>query len=109
MNILLIYDISHDGTRTKVADLCLDYGLDRIQYSAFLGQLSRTRQEELMLQIQKKLGKRPGDIRLIPVCAKDWAAQLLIQQARQGTPSPPTPLPEGEGSPVPSPPGRGLG
>ena len=81
MKILLIYDISHDGARAKVADLCLDYGLDRIQYSAFLGQLSRTRQEELILQIKKKLGKRPGDVRLIPICAKDWAEQLAIQQA----------------------------
>jgi CRISPR-associated protein Cas2 len=40
--VLVIYDIPHDGTRGKVADMCLDYGLDRIQYSAFTGQLTRT-------------------------------------------------------------------
>lgn len=80
MKVLLIYDISHDGARTKVAELCLDYGLDRIQYSAFLGQLSRTHQEELVLKIKKKLGQRGADVRLIPICAKDWAAQLKITQ-----------------------------
>lgn len=78
MNTLLIYDIPHDNTRNKIADLCLDYGLDRVQYSSFMGRLSRTHQEELMLQIRRKLGKRSGDIRLIPICAKDWAAQVVI-------------------------------
>ncbi len=81
MIVLLIYDISHDGTRSKVADLCLDYGLDRVQYSAFEGQLRRTHQEELMLKIKKTLGKREGDIRLIPICEKDWANRLVINSS----------------------------
>ncbi len=78
MKIILIYDISHDGTRSKVADLCLDYGLDRVQYSSFQGELQRTHQEELILQIKKKLGKRDGDVRLIPICQKDWTARLEV-------------------------------
>lgn len=41
MNILLIYDISEDSLRRKAAELCKDYGLVRIQYSAFFGRLSR--------------------------------------------------------------------
>ena len=83
MQVLLIYDISHDGTRTKVADICLDYGLDRVQYSAFLGALPRTHQEELILKIKKKLGRRSGKIRLVPICAKDWSAQLTIKNEEE--------------------------
>jgi CRISPR-associated protein Cas2 len=79
MPVLVIYDIVHDGTRSKVAELCLDYGLDRVQYSSFIGQLRRTHQEELMLKIKKKLGKRPGDVRLIPICEKDWTSQLQVK------------------------------
>ncbi len=79
MNVFLIYDITHDQTRTKVADLCLDYGLDRIQYSAFEGKLKRTHQEELMLKIKKLLGKKQGDVRLIQICHDDWEKQLLIK------------------------------
>ena len=79
MKVILIYDIVHDGTRQKVADICLDYGLDRVQYSAFEGLLKRTHQEELMLKIKKKLGKRTGDIRLIPICDKDWRNRLQIK------------------------------
>jgi CRISPR-associated protein Cas2 len=83
MRILLIYDIEHDGTRAKIADLCLDYGLDRVQYSSFEGTLRRTHQEELMLKIRNKLGKRIGDIRLIPVCDKDWANRLSVKNERK--------------------------
>jgi CRISPR-associated protein Cas2 len=89
MMILLIYDIPHDGTRTKIAELCLDYGLDRVQYSSFEGCLRRTHQEELMLKVKKILGRREGDVRLIPVCEKDWAERLCIKnQPRSPAQSP---------------------
>ena len=79
MRILLIYDISNDRVRTRVADACLDYGLQRIQFSAFLGTLTRTHQEELMLRIKKLLGKRAGQIQLVPVCERDWEARLVVE------------------------------
>lgn len=86
MNCLLVYDIPDDQTRTKIADFCLDYGLDRIQYSAFVGNLSRTHQEELMLKIKKRLGKKAGKVQLFPLCAKDWEARLeLIQDEQVGS------------------------
>jgi len=82
MKVLLIYDIPDDRVRNKVADLCLDYGLDRIQYSAFQGELRRTHQEELLMRIKKRLGKKPGDVRLIPICQKDWAARIEVINSR---------------------------
>lgn len=85
MNCLLVYDIPDDRARTKIADFCLDYGLDRIQYSAFVGNLSRTHQEELMLKIKKRLGKKAGNIQLFPICGKDWENRLeWIQHAPDG-------------------------
>jgi CRISPR-associated protein Cas2 len=86
VRVLVIYDIVHDGTRQKIADLCLDYGLDRVQYSSFEGTLRRTHQEELMLKIKKKLGKRPGDVRLIPICEKDWDSRLTIKNEAKKEP-----------------------
>ncbi|RLC59490.1 MAG: CRISPR-associated endonuclease Cas2 [Chloroflexi bacterium] len=82
MKCLLVYDIPHDRTRTKIADFCLDYGLDRIQYSAFVGDLTRTYQEELMLKIGERLGKQPGKVQLFTICDKDWRQRLeIIQEA----------------------------
>jgi len=84
MQCLLVYDIVDDGKRNKIADLCLDYGLDRIQYSAFAGPLLPTHQDELMLKIKRVLGKRPGNVQLFPVCESDWAKrQLIIQKDGQ--------------------------
>ena len=80
MHLLLVYDISHNGTRTKVADICLDYGLDRIQYSAFLGDLPRVHQEEMMNKMRRRLGKRPGKIQMFPICEKDWRVRIEICQ-----------------------------
>ncbi len=80
MKVLLVYDISNDRVRGKVADFCLDYGLDRIQYSAFLGDLGRNRQEELMLKIEEQLGDHSGKIQLYPICSKDWRARIEIIQ-----------------------------
>ena len=82
MKVLLVYDITNDRVRGKVADFCLDYGLDRIQYSAFLGDLRRNRQEELMLKIEERLGDHAGNVQLYPICDKDWGARLEIIQER---------------------------
>lgn len=80
MQILLIYDIPDNRVRTKAADICLDYGLERVQYSAFSGNLRRVHQEELMSKLRKRLGKRAGKILLLPCCEKDWQARLEISQ-----------------------------
>ena len=84
MKTILVYDIPHDGTRAKIADFCLDYGLDRIQYSAFQGDLNRTHQEELILKIGERLGRREGKVHLFTICEKDWEQRLEIVQTGDG-------------------------
>lgn len=80
MQCLLVYDIPDDGKRAKVADICLDYGLDRIQFSAFLGPLLPTHREELLLKIKRALGKRPANVQLFPICERDWEARIVLIQ-----------------------------
>lgn len=77
MHCLLVYDISDDNTRTKISDTCLDYGLDRIQWSAFYGNISRNHQEELFLKVKTLLGKKRGNIQLFSICQKDWGKRLV--------------------------------
>jgi CRISPR-associated protein Cas2 len=38
---VIIYDITSDRIRLKIADVCKDYGLDHVQYSVFKGPLAR--------------------------------------------------------------------
>ncbi|MEA3309212.1 MAG: CRISPR-associated endonuclease Cas2 [Chloroflexota bacterium] len=87
MQLLLVYDIPDDKIRTKVADICLDYALDRIQYSTFQGELNRVYQEELMEKVAYRLGQRPGKIQLFPICQKDWQARLEILQEEKDEPT----------------------
>ncbi|MGI8553947.1 MAG: CRISPR-associated endonuclease Cas2 [Dehalococcoidia bacterium] len=68
---LLIYDIPSDRLRTKVATACLDYGLERVQYSAFQGALTRNRQEELLQRIRRIMGPHAVNVQLMPLCEKD--------------------------------------
>ncbi len=85
MQTLLIYDIPDDRARTKIADVCLDYGLLRIQFSAFLGELSRTHQEELMLHIKRRLGRKPGNVQLFPLDEQSWSRRRVIDQRPKGS------------------------
>jgi CRISPR-associated protein Cas2 len=78
MHCLLIYDIPSDKIRKKVADACLDYGLDRVQYSAFHGNLSRNLQGELFQKTSRLLGKQDGSIWLIPIGEKEWQTQSRL-------------------------------
>lgn len=80
MRCLVIYDIPNDRTRTKVSDACLDYGLERVQWSAFMGELNTTLQRELLLKIQHILGKRAAKVRLLPINEIMWQQQRVIEQ-----------------------------
>jgi CRISPR-associated protein Cas2 len=77
MYCLLIYDIPDDRIRTRIADACLDYGLDRMQYSAFYGDISRNHQEELFLKVKEILADKAGNIQLVPICETDWGHRLV--------------------------------
>ena len=83
MHCLLVYDIPNDRIRSKVADACLDYGLDRFQYSAFYGNISRNYQEELFLKVEKLMGKKVGNVQLFSICQKDWQKRLVYMREKK--------------------------
>lgn len=82
VSLVLIYDIEDDKLRTRVSDICLDYGLERIQFSAFFGKLNRNRRQELSLRLQREVGKSSGRIRIIPVCEQDLKEMWVLDQYR---------------------------
>ena len=80
---MLIYDIEEDRLRTRISDVCLDYGLERIQFSAFFGKLNRNRRQELALKLQNELGNESGRLRIIPVCEQDLKDLWILDQYRR--------------------------
>lgn len=79
MRCLVVYDIVVDRVRARVAAACLDYGLQRIQYSAFLGHLSRNHQEELLLRVRRELGRTEGHVALFPLCDTDFRGRREVR------------------------------
>jgi CRISPR-associated protein Cas2 len=77
LRTFVIYDIVDDKIRTKIADACFDFGLVRVQYSAFAGALNRNKREELFLRLRDTLGDEVGKILVQPVCEKDVEQMLL--------------------------------
>lgn len=73
----VIYDCENDRVRTRISEVCQDYGLTRIQFSAFLGKLSRSMREELFLKMCAQLNDSPARILLQPICDADESARKV--------------------------------
>jgi CRISPR-associated protein Cas2 len=74
----VVYDIVDDRIRARVANACKDYGLERIQYSAFSGELDATRRGELFTRLADELGRDIGRILVLPVCERDAQARRQV-------------------------------
>jgi len=80
---VVIYDIPDDRTRTRISEACLDYGLERIQFSAFRGKLTRNKREELFLRLKALLDEKPGKILVQPICEKDLKSAKVVENERE--------------------------
>jgi len=78
MQTLVIFDIPDDKIRNKIGTACKDYGLMRIQYSAFLGDINHNRREELKQRLKRTLGESAGNIQVYPLCEKDIRLKSVI-------------------------------
>ena len=79
MHTYVIYDIVKDRIRKKIADVCLDYGLKRIQYSAFLGDINATRRRALENKLTEQLGKAEGKQKTM---IDGYCSQLYVQKIK---------------------------
>lgn len=73
-----MYDIERDRIRHRISEVCLDYGLERIQFSVFRGKLNRNKREELLLKLTETLGDDPGKILIQPMCEDDFKSALEL-------------------------------
>lgn len=74
MTTLVVYDISSDEIRTKLANRLFDYGLERIQYSAFKGELNTHDRDVLVKELHNFIGGEHDSIYVISLC--DRCARL---------------------------------
>lgn len=76
--VWVVYDISLDKTRTKLAKLCKKRGLIRVQKSVFLGTLNRTEIDELALMFRDAIEESEDSVYIFPMCRPDFQKTRLI-------------------------------
>ncbi len=69
MHYVVVYDITADNLRNKVSSRLKDYGLERIQYSAFQGTLSTNGVNSLKTDMKKLLndGEETDSVVVFPL------------------------------------------
>lgn len=66
MKYWLLYDISCSRRRLKIVQLCLDYGLKRVQKSCFLGEMSKAKCQEFEKSLTDMVSDEDS-VYLIPI------------------------------------------
>lgn len=79
--VWIIYDISDDKIRNKIAKLCKDKGLYRVQKSAFLGTINKNQLDELSIVCDDIIDQETDSVYIFPMCRDDFRKVILLGQA----------------------------
>jgi CRISPR-associated protein Cas2 len=77
----VLYDIQKDRSRTKVAKLCKQAGLYRVQKSVFLGTLTPNEKDTLELQIEELIDEEVDSVYIFPMSKNELKDTVLLGQA----------------------------
>ncbi len=77
----VMYDIEDDKVRTKVAKLCKQMGLYRVQFSVFLGSIDANQKDTLELQITAKIDVEKDSVYIFPMSKNELQATVLLGKA----------------------------
>ncbi len=74
----VVYDITNDKVRNRIAKICKNYGLYRVQKSAFLGDINRNQIDELVLQCKELTNREKDSVYIFPMCDEDFKKVKMI-------------------------------
>lgn len=77
----VLYDIKNDKARTKVAKICKQSGLYRVQFSVFLGTIDRNMKDSLQLQIEDLIDEATDSVYIFPMSKNELQETVLLGQA----------------------------
>jgi CRISPR-associated protein Cas2 len=77
----VLYDIEDDKIRNKIAKLCKQAGLYRVQFSVFLGTLENNKKDVLELQIEELIDKERDSVYIFPMSKSELQATALLGKA----------------------------
>lgn len=77
----VMYDIRNNKVRSKVAKICEQMGLNRVQYSVFLGTLEASRKDSLQIQIEEFIDEKKDSVYIFPMSKDELRETVLLGQA----------------------------
>jgi len=83
---LVIYDITDDNLRTMISETLKDYGLTRIQYSAFIGNLRRNQLNSLLTDLRKLIKDLEENVQIYPICELCFRGRRIIGKPKKYSP-----------------------
>ena len=84
MFTLVIYDISDDELRAKVAQACKRFGLVRVQRSAFSGRIRSSLRRELIAVLSSLVKDTEDNIQVYVVCEPDISLRVELGKPFKG-------------------------
>lgn len=73
VRVVVVYDISDDAKRFKLANQLKQLGLSRIQRSAFTGMLDSSRLKDLHRLCERYATEEGDVIHVFALCGYDWS------------------------------------
>ena len=83
MRYVVIYDVSDDNLRTLVAETLKDYGLQRIQYSGFMGDLRRDELNSLLVDLKNLIKDLVENVQLFPMCDSCLKGKKIVGKPKK--------------------------
>ena len=81
MLVWVIYDISEDKPRKKLADKAIEQGLERVQKSVFLGNIDLNLIDELVVYAEEQIDLDNDSVYIFPMCQEDFKKIELLGEA----------------------------
>ncbi|ACP37691.1 CRISPR-associated endonuclease Cas2 [Saccharolobus islandicus] len=78
MKLLVVYDVSDDSKRSKLANNLKKLGLERIQRSAFEGDIDSQRVKDLIRIVRLIVDTSTDIVHIIPLGVRDWERRIVI-------------------------------
>lgn len=76
--VLVVYDVSDDRARQKLAEALMRHGLKRIQRSAFAGSLPWSRMKDVAREAEAIIDGSKDVVHIIPLGEREWGSRIVI-------------------------------
>lgn len=84
MNVLVCYDIVENKVRENIVDILLQAGLQRVQYSVFVGRISsKVKWSNLCILLNENINKEEDSVFCLELCEKDFKNKLFFGKNKE--------------------------